>query len=649
MQRESFTLVTAVAVAAFLAPGAGAATTDTSESQESQTSQTSAPTESKPAASGAVADGPLALRGAAAAAYRLPADVERVWRASYPEGTTQTRYQQVVNGAEVLGGQVTVFRNAAGETTSVVGAHFRGLEPTNSVRLSGADARAKAVRTVGERGTRSSTLRLDPRDGRLYYEVETQRFAHRWIQWIDATSGEIDNTYDAVAEGEGVGVKGDRKTIDTTQANGVWQLLSADGRQKTYDAKNGTTLPGDVMTDADNVWDLQLPGSPSPSQPPGVDAHYYANVVDDFYGDIFSRNSIDDAGMQIISTVHFDVGYCNAFWNGEQMTYGDGDGTACLPLSGGLDVVSHELTHGVTEFTSGLIYENESGALNEAFSDMMGNTAEFYADRNGLDPAAEPDWLIGEDVIPAGVYGGAEAGFRNMGDPRADGDPDHYSELYTGPRDNGGVHSNSGIPNHAYYLAVNGGRNAGCDNVASSGHRHATDCSVQVKGIGLDRTQQIFYKGFTSLTEYANMCDARSATMAVSGRSKKTINAAWAAVGVKAGCAPGIPPPPPCVSDANAQIPFESPHPYGNNGDCTWTYDNGQAGFRFHFDLLETEATYDYVYVYDANGNQLARYDGPHPLGQTSPCITTQVGSVRLTTDPAVIDQGFRVDAVQPC
>ena len=100
---------------------------------------------------------------------------------------------------------------------------------------------------------------------------------------------------------------------------------------------------------------------------------------------------------------------------------------------------------------------------------MMGNTAEFYADQRALDPAAEPDRLIGEDVIPAGVYVGAEAGLRNMGDPRADGDPDPYSERSTSTSDNGGVHANSGIPNHVYHLAVVGGRNAGCDVGGSGG------------------------------------------------------------------------------------------------------------------------------------------------------------------------------------
>jgi len=137
--------------------------------------------------------------------------------------------------------------------------------------------------------------------------------------------------------------------------------------------------------------------------------------------------------------------------------------------------------------------------------------------------------------------------------------------------------------------------------------------------------------------------------MAVAGKNRKSINSSWAAVGVKAGCATAVPPPPPCVSDANAQIPFQSPHPYGNNGDCTWTYDIGQGGFAFHFDQLETEAGYDYVIIYDGTGNELARYDGPHPLGVTTPCIGTNVGSVRLVTDPAVVDQGFHVDAVQRC
>ncbi len=643
MPRRPLAVIAALALTAILVPSSVAASAGQSAGNNLSAKQGATPS----------TEGSFTLQGSDAASYNLPDDVAQVWSTTHPDGTTQTRYQQVVDGAEVLGGQVTVLEDASGQATSVIGAHFSALEPTNARRLSLADSLQVAQNLLGTAGERDSTLHIDPRDGRFYYEVETRRFAQRPTLWVDATTGEVRNRFNALTEeGEGIGIKGDTKTFDTSGPAGAYRMISSDGRQETYDAQNQTNHPGVLMTDPDDVWDFDQPQNLSPSQAAGVDAHYYAELVDDFYADTFGRNSIDDNGMTIISTVHYDVGYCNAFWNGEQMTYGDGDTPeTCKPLSGGLDVIGHELTHGVTEFTSGLIYENESGALNEAFSDMMGNTTEFYADQAGRDPAAEPDWLIGEDVIPAGVYGGAEAGFRDMADPRADGDPDHYSERYTGTSDNGGVHTNSGIPNHAYYLAVNGGTNAGCDAVGSGGHVHAVDCDVRVPALGLDRTQEIFYRAFTSLTEYANMCDARSATLAVAGNSRKAINSAWAAVGVRRGCEPAIPPPPPCVGDANAQIPFESPHPYGNNGDCTWTYDNGSAGFAFHFSMLETEAGYDYVYVKDADGNVLARYDGTHPLpgGVTTPCIPTSVGSVQLVTDMAVTDQGFVVDAVESC
>lgn len=587
-------------------------------------------------------NGSFAFSGADAAAFELPADVVEVREFSNSSGTS-TRYQQMVDGASVLGGQITVLRDGDGTITSVVGAHFDGLETKNKQRLSAKEVRRDLKSRIGARGDWSTDLRLDPRSGRLFYQLDSIRAAHRPVRWIDAATGKVLKAYDAVTEGEGVGVKGDTKTVDTTPIDGGFELRSQDGRQLTYDLRNGKGAV--VMTDADDVWDLAKKNWASPDQRPGVDAHYYANVVDDFYGDTFGRDSIDDQGMQIVSAVHYSRRYCNAFWNGAYMTYGDGDGRSCLPLSGGLDVVSHELTHGVTDFTSDLIYENESGALNEAFSDMMGNTAEFYADANGLDPAAEPDWRIGEDVIPA------SQGFRNMADPQEFGDPDHYAERFTGPEDNGGVHINSGIANHAYYLAVSGGQNAGCGG-SPSGHTHEADCDVTVSAVGLDAAAQIFYDGFTALPEYANFCDARSSTIAVAGTDADSIRDAWAAVGVHAGCTPGTPPPPPCVGDDNASIPFESPHPYGNNGDCTWTYDNGSAGFKFHFSLLETEAGYDYVYVKDADGNVLATYDGlvtKSPRGVSSPCIPTSTGSVQLVTDPAVTAPGFTVDAVEPC
>ena len=591
--------------------------------------------------------GSFAISGEEARDYTVPDDVRQKWSSSLPGGRTQTRYQQMVDGASVFGGQVTVIEDASGATESVVGAYFPGLAPVDDKVVGKREARSSIEKKIGKHGTWSNELRIDPRDGRLFYQVESIRDDSRPVRWVSADNGKVIKAFDAIAHGEGTGVKGDTKSILTTPRDaGGFQLVSGDGRQATYTANNNTKA-ATMMTDADDLWNYNTRNLTGNSQAPAVDAQYYANVVDDFYRDTFGRDSIDDNGMQIISVVHWDKKYCNASWNGAYMKYGDGDGPGCLPLSGGLDVDGHELTHGVTDFTSDLIYENESGALNEGFSDMMGNTIEFYAQRNNLDPAATPDFRIGEDVINSQTP--ASAGFRNMGDPGEFGDPDHVVDQYTGTEDGGGVHTNSGIANHAYYLTVNGGQNAGCTPTATRAATHTEDCDVIVPALGLDKAAQIYYAAFTSLPEYANFCDARNATTAVAGTDATAVGQAWDAVGVHDGCAEGTPPPPPCVGDADASLPIESPHPYGNNGDCTWVYDNGGAGFSLHFSLLDLEEDYDYLYVKDGNGAEVATYTGTARRGFDSPCITTPTVSVQLVTDPAVTGQGFTIDAVNPC
>jgi bacillolysin len=632
MRHRSLTAISAFALAA--AATVVMTTTSTAQPQDAARSATTY-------------SGSFALSGAEARGYTVPADVRQKWSTTLPGGRTQTRYQQVVEGASVFGGQVTVIKDAAGTTESVVGAYFPGLKATNEKKLEKKDARATAEQKIGKEGKWSNELRIDPRDGRLFYQVESIRDDSRPVRWVNAGNGKVIKAFDSIAHGEGTGVKGDTKTILTTPGSaGGFELRSADGRQITYTADN-TTKSATLMTDADDLWNFNTAPMTGKSQAPGVDAQYYANVVDDFYRDTFGRDSIDGNGMQIISVVHWDKKYCNASWNGAYMKYGDGDGPGCLPLSGGLDVDGHELTHGVTDFTSDLIYENESGALNEGFSDMMGNTIEFYAQRNNLDPAGKPDFRIGEDVINSQTP--ATAGFRNMGDPAEFGDPDHIVDKYTGAEDGGGVHTNSGIANHAYYLSVNGGQNAGCKATATRAATHTEDCNVRVPALGLAKAAQIYYAGFTSLPEYANFCDARNATTAVAAaKDAKSVGAAWDAVGVHKGCAGGTPPPPPCVGNANATLPIESPHPYGNNGDCTWVYDNGTAGFSLHFSLLDLEEDFDYLYVKDGNGNTVATYTGTDAAFD-SPCITTPTVSVQLVTDPAVTGQGFTIDAVKPC
>jgi bacillolysin len=472
---------------------------------------------------GGASGGFVALSGDQARQYDVPGDVREVWRSS-GNGVTQTRYQQYVGDAAVYGGQITVLSRDE-QRAAVVGNHYANLSPSNQVKLSKSGAREKVQRERGNSGRFITTLYINPENGVRFYEVDSQRAASRKVFHINAQTGAKIREYDNLQESTetGTGVNGDRKLLDVTVSGTAHQLVSTDGRQATYDARNTKSLPGWLFVDptSDGLWNLA--GRTSPGQPAGVDAHYHANVADDFYRAVFNRNSLDNKGMQMVSTAHYSKNYNNAFWNGRQVTYGDGDGSTFIELSGGLDVTTHEFTHGVTEFTSDLVYQGESGALNESFSDMMGNSSEYWA-------ADKPDWQIGEEI-----YVGATTvpGFRNMADPAEDGDPDHYSERYTGTADSGGVHTNSGIPNHAYFLVVNGGSNAG----EARGHKHSGPI---VTGIGLAAAEQIFYTGFTSLPSTATMSQAREATIkaasarygAGSQQAKSTADA-WTAVGVR--------------------------------------------------------------------------------------------------------------------
>ncbi|KAF6629883.1 peptidase M4 family protein [Paenibacillus sp. EKM208P] len=294
---------------------------------------------------------------------------------------------------------------------------------------------------------------------------------------IDANDGSIVFQYDIINEatGTGKGVLGDSKSFTTTASGSSYQLKDTTRGNGivTYTASNRQSIPGTLLTDADNVW----------NDPAGVDAHAYAAKTYDYYKSKFGRNSIDGRGLQLRSTVHYGSRYNNAFWNGSQMTYGDGDGSTFIAFSGDPDVVGHELTHGVTEYTSNLEYYGESGALNEAFSDVIGNDIQ------------RKNWLVGDDIYTPNIAGDA---LRSMSNPTLYDQPDHYSDLYTGSSDNGGVHTNSGIINKAYYLLAQGG----------------TFHGVAVNGIGRDAAVQIYYSAFTNyLTSSSDFSNARAAVI----------------------------------------------------------------------------------------------------------------------------------------
>ncbi|SFJ56603.1 thermolysin Metallo peptidase. MEROPS family M04 [Bacillus sp. 71mf] len=326
---------------------------------------------------------------------------------------------------------------------------------------------------------------LDPEPGNYYYFVEADSGKvldkYNTIHSANATNKTPIKTVTGTNKvGTGKGVLGDTKSINTTLSGSSYYLQdnTRGAAIYTYDGKNRTTLPGTLWTDVDNIFNASRDAA-------AVDAHYYAGVTYDYYKNTFNRNSYNDAGAPLKSTVHYKSGYNNAFWNGSQMVYGDGDGYTFVPLSGSLDVVGHELTHAVTEYSSNLVYQDESGALNEAISDIFGTLIEYADNRN-------PDWEIGEDIYTPGTAGDA---LRSMSDPTKYGDPDHYSKRYTGTDDNGGVHTNSSIINKAAYLLANGGTHYG----------------VTVNGIGKDKVGAIYYRANTQyFTESTTFSQARA-------------------------------------------------------------------------------------------------------------------------------------------
>jgi hypothetical protein len=219
--------------------------------------------------------------------------------------------------------------------------------------------------------------------------------------------------------------------------------------RNVYDGRHTTRLPGTL------AWSERSKGQ---SRDVEVrEAFEGSGIVYDFFHNIYGRNSIDDRGLRIDSTVHYGKHFANAMWNAKQMVYGDGDGKLFNRFTASIDVIGHELTHGVTQFSAELAYKDQSGALNEHLSDAFGMMVKHYF--LGL-TAAQSDWIIGEGLLTPRVQG---KGIRSMSAPGTayndpvlgkDPQPAHMRDYKRTSLDNGGVHINSGIPNRAFYLAA---------------------------------------------------------------------------------------------------------------------------------------------------------------------------------------------------
>jgi Zn-dependent metalloprotease len=229
----------------------------------------------------------------------------------------------------------------------------------------------------------------------------------------------------------------------------------SEARRTISDCATSTFLPSATVTRAEDG---------PPSQDDSTNRAFDGlGQTRDFYSEIFDRDSLDGQGMRLNAFVHYGEGYNNAFWDGAEMIFGDGDGVLFTDFTNSLDVIAHELTHGVTEFTAGLNYHNQSGALNESISDVFGSLVKQWAAKQTADQA---DWLIGAEIFTPDIGGDA---LRSMKDPGSaynnsalgkDPQPDHMSKYKNMPDtdmgDNGGVHINSGIPNKAFYLTAVG-------------------------------------------------------------------------------------------------------------------------------------------------------------------------------------------------
>ena len=472
-------------------------------------------------------------------------------------GRSHERFDQYYGNARVFGGDVTRQLDN-GLTISLFGRLYDGIAIDPVPTLSPAKAKTvvetlSGVTLGASRVAEPIVWPADTGSCTLAYQLRAMSRTDLSRYIIDAHTGaliaRLSELKSQIAVGRATGVLGDTKKISVEAMAGrfVTRDLLRPPAIETYDMQGNLerTLsvlndsdildPTDLASDSDNDWNAD--GG-------AVDAHVYAGLTYDYLFKRFGRRGLDDNDLAITSLVNpvrrdevfsqpgsvVQLFYANAFYAGDGlMVYGVGlpfgvtlGGTTWDVTSGAIDIVAHELVHGATDFTSQLIYSNESGALNESFSDVLAVGVEFFFQDAGSLPR-HAEYLIGEDAVrPNGI--------RSLSDPGIFGDPDHYSERFLGAADNGGVHTNAGIPNNAFYLAIEGGTNR------TSGLR-----VTGVGGANRDQIEQVFYRAFTQLMPAASTFSvARAATIQAArdlfgsgSAAERVLVEAWTATGVE--------------------------------------------------------------------------------------------------------------------
>ena len=507
----------------------------------------------------------LALRHVALAAPEL-ADMVAVRDVRVDELGAAVRIDQRIAGVPVFGAAAVVQLDARGTVVGMLDHLARDVRVDTRPTIAVADALATAIDAQGAGelavATRSDLqILLGHGKDRLTHRVElayaVAGVPHREVVFVDAATGEVAWAYD--------------------------NLQTAKNREE-HNLNHGTTLPGPTV---------RVEGGPATGDV-DVDTNYtlLGNTYD-CYSQLYNRDSFDGTGGKLIASVHYSTNYVNAFWNGTQMVYGDGDNVNSRSLAIALDVTAHELTHAVTERSSGLIYSGESGGLNESMSDIFGNTCEWFRDNNGntSGPTSADNYLVGEEIWLAGPA------LRFMADPATDG---ASLDFWTSSAGNVDVHYSSGISNLAYYLLSEGGT-----------HPRGKSSQV-VTGIGINDAGKIFYRTNTTyLGPSSNFGDSRVATINAAtdlfgaGSQQVTqVKNAWTAVGV-------LQPPDYQVIDTRGNL--------SSSGQLTFSYaTNGATAMKFQISGGSGDAD---LYVRFGSPPTLSAFDcRPFTSGNSETC-----------------------------
>ncbi len=400
-------------------------------------------------------------------------------------GDTFVKFAQVIEGTEVDNSLINVHYDKNGVIVSVNGSLEENKEittlgskvisPEEAIEIAKSQFEIKKLKkapkaeklVITEDGVNYEVYKIN-----IFFMEPT---IGNYDVFVEVNSGKVIKIEDKIrynnpVTGTGIDVLGKTRELNLNQSGDQYQMidLTNKGSIYTYDAKNGIS-DGDLVSNTTGKFTTEADKSP-------VSAHHNAGKVISFYKNVFQRDSLDNNGMDVHSFTHFDLNYNNAFWSGGVMIYGDGDGEEFTYLSGDLDVVGHEMTHGVIEYTADLAYHNQSGALNESMADVFGVLISTYDKYNvanrGTWKFDSADWVVGDDIYTPNIQGDA---LRSLKDPTLYGQPAHMTEYYeladTKDEDWGGVHINSGIPNKAAY------------NIASN--------------IGMDKTARIYYRALT--------------------------------------------------------------------------------------------------------------------------------------------------------